>query len=205
MNTPHTNRLPFASMSVPLALLLTSCGFFHGDGHEGMGGRERGHHDFGAPDRPGSRPQGDCDAGLPIEGPDAGEAPDAAIGVDAGSAEDSGSATPDAGACTTSPECPSGSQCQAGECSPCLDGVCTCQRDNDCGGDDLCDHARGVCEALPVTCADLTDEASCLLRDDCSPIYAGANCTDNAGGECTSSDPECTCERYSFASCADRP
>ncbi|MCC7386713.1 MAG: hypothetical protein IT384_33060 [Deltaproteobacteria bacterium] len=181
-------------MPVLLALLLASCGFFHDDDHERMGGRESEHWGF---DDPGPGPGGVCD--------DAGNEADAGLAPDAEITADAGSETPDAGACTISPECPSGSQCTGGACVPCAGGLCACQRDNDCGGDDLCDHASGVCEPLPVACVDLTDEANCLLRADCSPIYAGVNCTDSAGGECTSSDPECTCERYSFTTCADRP
>lgn len=107
--------------------------------------------------------------------------------------------------CTTSADCPVGKQCNAGTCAACPDGVCPCDRDPDCPADQICNHRAGICEPPYVACDEVTDEAVCLARPECQAIYGGINCTDEGGGECTSSDPNCTCETFRFASCVDRP
>ena len=48
------------------------------------------------------------------------------------------------------------------------------------------------CEAAPA-CAELADEASCVERVDCTPIYEGV--------DCTCDDVECTCADWTFSSC----
>ena len=48
------------------------------------------------------------------------------------------------------------------------------------------------CEDAPA-CATIADEASCIGRADCSPIYRGENCT--------CEETVCTCETWIFESC----
>ena len=61
-----------------------------------------------------------------------------------------------------------------------------------------------VCVPPPVLCSDLTEEAACVAAAACQPVYAGQNCRDSQGGECTSGDTDCTCASFSFAVCVDR-
>ena len=87
----------------------------------------------------------------------------------------------------------------------CAPGECACTRDNDCPAELVCDHAAGVCVAPPVRCVDLTTEAACVAASTmCTPVYAGQNCRDATGGECTAGDVNCTCATFSFAACVDR-
>lgn len=139
---------------------------------------------------------GTVDTGAVI--PDAGVQGDAAV-LDT---EPTDQGAPE---CTTSADCPVGKQCNAGTCAACPDGVCPCDRDPDCPADQICNHRAGICEPPYVACDEVTDEAVCLERPECQAIYGGINCTDEGGGECTSSDPNCTCETFRFASCVDRP
>ncbi len=116
---------------------------------------------------------------------------------------------PDAGApppeCVTGSDCELGNACVEGACEPCPEGVCSCERDEDCSGDQVCNHPQSTCEPPPVFCEDITEEEACLARADCQAIYSGMNCTDTEGGECESGDPNCTCETFSFAVCVDVP
>lgn len=192
-------------------LLLTICtgcgGFFErGDDdeshHFGPGrdedDEERDHHQ--------RRPGQNCnDAGAPIAS-DAGATPaDSGVVTEP---PDSGVVTtpPDAGVpeCTSSPDCEVGTTCIAGVCTPCADGQCTCARDDDCPGDQICNHGAGLCEDLPVPCSAAASEAECVARAECQAVYGGMNCTDSNGGECQSGDQDCTCEIFTFAVCIDR-
>lgn len=191
-----------------LIVATASCGgFFRGDddddydSHAELEDDDEDHH------RP-RHPRG-CDASVVVPGPDAAQNPDASETPDAGVSADSGVAAdaeaPDANQCETSPDCPVGSQCAAGSCVPCANGVCACARDENCPGDQICDHANAVCVDPIVRCAAVTSEAECNAREECLAVYGGTNCTDANGGECTSGDPDCTCETFSFVVCTDQP
>jgi hypothetical protein len=49
------------------------------------------------------------------------------------------------------------------------------------------------CPDQPPACSAL-DEAGCIARDDCTPIYQGDNCSCNAAGACT-------CQTWTFTEC----
>jgi hypothetical protein len=49
------------------------------------------------------------------------------------------------------------------------------------------------CEDPPPACTSLEAEASCIAREDCTPIYHGENCS--------CQDTVCTCETWIFDSC----
>lgn len=60
------------------------------------------------------------------------------------------------------------------------------------------------CDEVPVPlCEELTTEATCSARTDCSSLFTGINCTDPAGESCTEPGANCTCERFVFRSCVD--
>jgi hypothetical protein len=100
--------------------------------------------------------------------------------------------------------CPAGDACVAGACQPCAGGVCVCLRDDDCAASQVCDHTAGTCTAPPPACTALTTEADCTARADCTPIYGGMSCTNDAGDICHSGEANCTCATYSFAACVAR-
>ncbi len=219
----------YTTLILGLTLLFPlGCGGFFSDSdekgphHHGGAGRGGHHRGPGGPvmdagcDNP-AQPQPDATTGVPdagIEQPtaDAGAGfPDATTSTNTGegfdaSVPDVGSA-PDATApaCTTSAECASGNNCQSGACVPCAGGICVCRRDDDCPALDVCDHLAGTCGPPIVRCTEITVEATCIDRTDCQAVYAGVNCRDAQGGACTSADPECTCETFSFAACIVRP
>lgn len=197
-----------------VSILAVGCGgFFQAEGEDKAGGRGGGGHGrggHGGANGPCHSGNGD-DAGVtPVPTVDAGtvdlgEVPADAGFEDAGVVEDAALADAGIPECTTSAECPVGQQCQDQVCTECPDGVCPCQRDPECPADQICNHQAGVCEPPYVPCADVTDEAVCLARPECQAIYGGINCVDETGGECTALDPNCTCETFRFATCADRP
>jgi hypothetical protein len=135
-----------------------------------------------------------------------------------GLAADAGSTTIDGGSgasgtardgapvnsCTASATCAVGTSCVSGSCQPCADGVCACQRDDDCPASQICDHTAGTCAAPPPACTALTTEAACTARADCSPVYGGMSCTNDVGSVCQSGEANCTCATYSFAACVAR-
>ena len=122
------------------------------------------------------------DTGAPVDPPPA----------DAGVLEpDSGPAAIDAGALVADAAPPPDSGVPPPECV----------HDTDCASGRVC-TAGGAC-ILP-DCADVRVEAACLARPDCMPVYAGMNCVDAQGGECTSGDTSCVCATYAFAVCAHR-
>ncbi len=144
--------------------------------------------------------------------PDAGEASStdgAASDGGAPVAADSGRSTDasDAGAaiaCTVGATCPAASACVAGSCQACSNGVCECQRDDDCPANQICNHTVGTCTEPPPACTALLTEAACVARADCTPIYGGMSCTNDAGDVCQSGEANCTCATYSFAACIAR-
>jgi hypothetical protein len=81
--------------------------------------------------------------------------------------------------------------------------VMPCTVESDCARGYNCDAARGQC--LPSdaeTCPELTTEASCSARKDCTTVYAGTNCTCGPDCQCTGGEPGCICERFEFFRCA---
>jgi hypothetical protein len=156
--------------------------------------------DSGAPSSPGSASGADSGA------PSTEQADDAASTMADGGAGASGNAGDAAptNPCVTGATCALGTSCVAGSCQPCSGGVCVCQRDEDCPATQICDHAVGACAAPPPACTALTTEAACAARADCSPIYGGMSCTNDAGSECHSGEADCTCATYSFAACVGR-
>jgi len=76
-----------------------------------------------------------------------------------------------------------------------------CVIDDHCAVGSFCGD-DGFCAELQ--CADLTNEAACLADQGCKPVYSGVDCVDSSGGECTSSDTDCTCASFAFAVCVDR-
>lgn len=155
------------------------------------------------------------DSGVILGQPDAGAAADATTSTTSGEGFDASVAdagtpdlgTPDTGVppCTSNADCSSGSTCTAQGCEACPDGVCSCRRDEDCPGTDICDHLHGTCGPAIVPCTEISVEETCVGRADCQAVYAGVNCRDAQGGACTSADPECTCETFSFAACIIHP
>ena len=210
-------------MTLTLLFPLGCGGFFsdpEGNGPQLGGGHGRGGHHRGPggpgmdggcdnPDQPRPDAAGEIpDAGQPLA--DAGF-PDATTSTGTGEGFDAGvpdvGALPDATApeCRANADCATGNNCQGGACVPCADGICACRRDDDCPAQDVCDHLAGTCGPPIVRCVEITVEASCIERSDCQAVYAGVNCRDAQGGACTSADPECTCETFSFAACIQRP
>jgi len=117
------------------------------------------------------------------------------------------------------PDCPQGTtpgvsnQCYTGYCVP----VGQCGTDPGTCDDALCDAMPPACPTgttpgvlngcytgycIPLSacpaqapCPSLTDEASCIGRNDCVPIYVGTDCTCDPNG--------CTCATQTFARCDD--
>jgi len=88
---------------------------------------------------------------------------------------------------TAMPNCPSGSVpkmidgCYTGQC-----------------------EAYGSCDITPV-CSHINDQTNCLARaSDCSPVYAGYNCTKPDMSPCQDGDLNCTCANFSFYRCQDK-
>ncbi len=106
--------------------------------------------------------------------------------------------------CTVGATCPAGDACVSGSCEPCSNGVCECQRDDDCPANQICDHTAGTCAQPPPACSALATEAACVARADCTPIYGGMSCTNTAGDACQSGEANCTCATYAFAACIAR-
>jgi hypothetical protein len=143
------------------------------------------------------------DAGLSES--DAGASGDSGAALDGGQAStDANHATGGQGACVAGTTCPQGTSCVAGSCQTCAGGVCTCQRDNDCSANLICDHDTATCTAPPAPCTALPTEAACAARVDCTPFYGGMSCTNTAGSPCHSGEANCTCATYSYAACVER-
>lgn len=55
----------------------------------------------------------------------------------------------------------------------------------------------------PPECVELETELSCSERADCTPVYAGTDCS--CGPECTciGGEPGCVCESFGFLVCID--
>jgi hypothetical protein len=140
-------------------------------------------------------------------------ASDASASMDSHAAPDSGRVATDAShatdgagenSCVVGATCPQGTSCVMGSCQACAEGVCACQRDDDCAASQICDHDVGTCTTPPPACAALATEADCSARADCTPVYGGMSCTNTVGSPCHSGEANCTCATYSFAVCVAR-
>lgn len=78
-----------------------------------------------------------------------------------------------------------------------------CDSEDDCAPGENCDYSAGVCAPADAeTCGELASEVSCTNRLDCTPIYAGTNCSCGADCECVGGEPGCVCEAFEFFACA---
>jgi hypothetical protein len=126
-------------------------------------------------------------------------------------------------ACTVSAECQSGLSCVA---EVCVDdgshttassdggggagggsadggggsggGSSACTSNDDCDEGFVCDE-DGSCRE--PTCEEIGDEASCVARAECEPVYAGIDCSCGPGCECQPSEPGCVCQSFEFFAC----
>jgi hypothetical protein len=77
-----------------------------------------------------------------------------------------------------------------------------CEAETDCEPGFNCDLDAGVCAPADAeTCAELSTEQACTERGDCTPIYAGTNCSCGADCECMGGEPGCICESFQFFVC----
>jgi hypothetical protein len=77
-----------------------------------------------------------------------------------------------------------------------------CDDESDCEPGSNCDLETQQC--LPSdeeTCGELQSEAACTHRSDCTPIYAGTNCSCGQDCECKGGEPGCVCEKFEFFVC----
>lgn len=89
--------------------------------------------------------------------------------------------------CVDDGDCGSGSTCDHAVCYP----APTCTPCETCGA---CPDCYGVCVPIPgPACETLMDEASCLSRSDCVPVYDGDQCTCYPDG--------CDCKVLTYARC----
>lgn len=78
-----------------------------------------------------------------------------------------------------------------------------CETESDCEAGFNCDFAAGVCAPADAeTCGEVLSEQECSERSDCSPIYAGTNCSCGADCECMGGEPGCICESFQFFVCS---
>lgn len=76
-----------------------------------------------------------------------------------------------------------------------------CEAETDCEPGFNCDFDAGVCAPADAeTCGELS-ESACTERADCTPIYAGTNCSCGADCECMGGEPGCICESFQFFMC----
>ncbi len=206
-------RTTSSILSLTTALLVASAmsagcgGFFEKDGKgDAPGGRSRHGDKSGDCNSSGGSDTDEdpigpvADAGVTPASPDA-TTPTTGSPIDAGSTAADAAVEPDA---STTVADAGTAPIDAGSVT-CAPGECACTRDNDCPPELVCDHAARVCVTPPVRCVDLTTEAACVAANaTCTPVYAGQNCRDATGGECTAGDVNCTCAMFSFAACVDR-
>ncbi|MEZ4399634.1 MAG: hypothetical protein R3B06_06430 [Kofleriaceae bacterium] len=121
--------------------------------------------------------------------------------------------------CSTDADCPSNEHCDTtrSTCVPGAPAGPTCNGTLTCNlGAPTCPAGQvpliqdgcytGACTPLAnctgvPACGVLNTEQMCLDRVDCSPIYAGQNCTNPSGASCTMGSSNCTCETFSFDHC----
>ncbi len=78
----------------------------------------------------------------------------------------------------------------------------SCDDEPDCPAGYNCDHDAGQCQAADEeTCGELKTEAACTHRSDCTPVYAGTNCSCGQDCACKGGEPGCVCESFAFFVC----
>jgi hypothetical protein len=55
----------------------------------------------------------------------------------------------------------------------------------------------------PPECIELATEEACTERDDCTPLYAGTDCSCGPDCTCIGGEPGCVCETYGYLVCID--
>jgi hypothetical protein len=104
--------------------------------------------------------------------------------------------------CTTNADCPVGCYCEPSALL-CVESS-VCASDAECGAGLTCDESLQSCvpgEDPPPACDALKTEAECSERADCTPVYAGVDCTCGAGCECQAGQPGCVCASFEFFRC----
>jgi hypothetical protein len=78
----------------------------------------------------------------------------------------------------------------------------SCDDEQDCPKGFNCNVDAQQCQAADEeTCGELTSEAACTHRSDCTPVYAGTNCSCGKDCECHGGEPGCVCEAFQFFVC----
>jgi hypothetical protein len=68
----------------------------------------------------------------------------------------------------------------------------------------VCDVPSASCVPAPEpTCSDLESEAECSERSECTPVYAGVDCSCGPDCTCVGGEPGCICEAFQFFACAE--
>lgn len=106
--------------------------------------------------------------------------------------------------CEDNDDCAAGCYCDTttGGCAESC--YCTTDAEATAGGFGWCDEPRNTC--MPGTdptplCEELTTQAECAARTDCSSVYRGLNCTDPNNLPCTDGTAMCECESYVWDEC----
>ena len=77
-----------------------------------------------------------------------------------------------------------------------------CDSEDDCEPGFNCAFDAQQCQpADEETCGELDTEAACTHRSDCTPVYAGTNCSCGQDCECRGGEPGCVCESFGFFGC----
>jgi len=86
--------------------------------------------------------------------------------------------------------------------APATPGPTACDDEQDCPAGYNCNYDVGECQAADEeTCGELKTEAACTHRSDCTPVYAGINCSCGQDCECKGGEPGCVCESFDFFVC----
>jgi hypothetical protein len=108
----------------------------------------------------------------------------------------------DAGGKPAKPAPPGNQNGEGGAAEPMEPPITPCEVEHDCGPGFNCEPEAKVCVAADAeTCGELTTEAECSERPDCTPIYGGTNCSCGADCECKGGEPGCVCEEFGFVVC----
>lgn len=125
----------------------------------------------------------------------------------AGSTSTAGTATggtTTTGGTTATGEAGAGDEASAGGAgaAPATPKPMTCDDEHDCAPGYNCNFETAQCEpAAEETCGELTTEAACSHRTDCTPVYAGINCSCGQDCACKGGEPGCVCESFDFFVC----
>jgi len=106
--------------------------------------------------------------------------------------------------CEKDTDCANGNYCDI-ELRHCVASA-SCSAEIDCDASMNCDSARSTCVPSGApTCGEVTNESDCVARADCSPIYAGVDCSCGADCVCQGGEPGCVCESFEFFRCEPAP